>query len=164
MYCDWGHLTSSDHSSVKIRFSRESTSVPQVLPPIEYYSESCRLWSIAASLWPFSMGCLGSCSRTPWSPLIRRRKWLCLRKQGTLSTLSHYPLFYSDLSPVLLVTLFFPCQTVRLSPVTCYFSTITVVRWRIILSYTQCLCLSQSQLSGRVWYAGLSVSRKHQLH
>lgn len=93
MYCDWGYLTWRDHSSDKIRFPEKALTHLEcfLLLSTILSNAHCEAWQALCGL--LAQGCLGSCSRTPWPLLIRRRKWLCLRKQGRLSTLSHYPVF-----------------------------------------------------------------------
>lgn len=89
------------------------------------------------------LGCLGSCSRTPWSALIRSRKWPCLRKQGILSTLSHHPPFDTNLNPVN-------------SSTCCFLYNHSGVVWDYNgLHFT--LMSKPTTIVREVWYAGQSV-------
>lgn len=59
-------------------------------------------------------------------------------------------LFYSDLNPVLAVTLFLLTEeTAFILGHALFFFTITEVWCGVIMAYTSCLCINLPQLSGR---------------
>ena len=106
----------------------------------------CEAWQALCGL--LVLCCLGSCSRTPSSPLIRR-KCLCLRKQGRLSTL--HPRLYSRHNPVLELA----DRRKYICPWSHGVFPIIVLVWsRIIMAYTLCLCLNWLQLSRRFGMQG----------